>query len=118
MMPRDHGNIHTTRIMAHGIPADEIVSWLQLPILVSLLSGGTVQPKNSYSCILKVTSQLSESQKRISIITNIITGLTTTSVHLISFAFEGSYTASGQIYDSDMNNLYSLFTNIKNKYIS
>ena len=111
-MLRDRGNIHTTWIMAHGVPPDEIVSWLQL------LSGGTVQPKNSYSCIPKVTSQVWESQKRISIITNIIKGLTTTSVHLSPFAFEGSYIASGQIYDSDMNNLDSLFTNIKNKYIS
>ena len=36
----------------------------------SLLSGGTVQPKNTYSCILKKTGQVWESQKRISINTN------------------------------------------------
>ena len=31
--------------------------WLLLPGSVSLLSGGTVQPKNTYSCILEVTGQ-------------------------------------------------------------
>ena len=33
-------------------------SWLLLPSLVSLLSGSTVQPENTYSCILKVTGQV------------------------------------------------------------
>ena len=33
-------------------------SWLLLPSSVSLLSGGTVQPENIYSCILKVTGQV------------------------------------------------------------
>ena len=39
-------------------------SWSLLPSLVSLLSGGTVQPENTYSCILKVTGQVWESQKK------------------------------------------------------
>ena len=30
----------------------------------SLLSGSTVQPENTYSCILKVTGQVWESQKK------------------------------------------------------
>ena len=34
--------------------ADEEVSWLLLPSLVSLLSGDTLQPESTYSCILKV----------------------------------------------------------------
>ena len=58
------------------LPADGEASWLLLPSLVSLLSGGTVQPENTYSCILKVTGQVRESQKRISINT------ATTSIHL------------------------------------
>ena len=35
-----------------------------------LLSGGTVQPENIYSCILKVTDQVWENEKRISSNTN------------------------------------------------
>ena len=52
------------------LPADGEASWSLLPSSVSLLSGGTVQPENTYSCILKVTGQVWESQKRISINTN------------------------------------------------
>ena len=37
---------------------DGEASWLLLPSLVSLPSGGTVQPENTYSCILKVTVQV------------------------------------------------------------
>ena len=33
------------------------------PRIVSLLSGGTVQPENTYSGILKLTGQVWESQK-------------------------------------------------------
>ena len=40
------------------------------PSLASLLSGGTVQPENTYFCILKVPSQVWESQKKISMKTN------------------------------------------------
>ena len=40
------------------LPADGEASWSLLPNLVSLLSGSTVQPENTYSCILKVTGQV------------------------------------------------------------
>ena len=40
------------------LSADREASWLLLPSLVSLLSGGTMQPENTYSCILKVTGQV------------------------------------------------------------
>ena len=40
------------------LSADGEASWSLLPSLVSLLSGGTVQPENTYSCILKVTGQV------------------------------------------------------------
>ena len=52
------------------LPADGEASWSLLPSSVSLLSGGTVQPENTYSSILRVTGQVWESQKRISINTN------------------------------------------------
>ena len=65
---REHGT-KTTLVF---LPADAEASWSLLPSSVSLLSCGTVQPENTYSCILKVTGQVWESQK--------IT--TTTSVHL------------------------------------
>ena len=35
------------------LPAVGEASWSLLPSLVSLLSGGTVQPENTYSSILK-----------------------------------------------------------------
>ena len=44
--------------------------WLLLSSSVSLLSDGTVQPENTYFCILKVTGQVWESQKRININAN------------------------------------------------
>ena len=37
---------------------DGEASWSLLSSLVSLLSGGTVLPENTYSCILKVTGQV------------------------------------------------------------
>ena len=40
------------------LPADGKASWLLLPSSVSLLSGGTVQPENTYSSILKATGQV------------------------------------------------------------
>ena len=46
---------------------DGEASWLLLLSLVSLLSGSTVQPENIYFCILKVTGQVWESKKIISI---------------------------------------------------
>ena len=69
---------HGTKTALVFLPADGEASWLLLPSLVSLLSGGTVQPENTYSCTLKVTGQVWESQKRISF--TLITG--TTSIHL------------------------------------
>ena len=70
----EHGT-KTTPVFLH---ADGEASCLLLPNLVSLLSGGTVQPENTYSRILKVTGQVWESQKRISI--TLVTA--STSVHL------------------------------------
>ena len=63
---REHGTKTTTVFL----PADGEASWSLLPSSVSLLSGGTVQPENTYSSILKATGQVWESQKRISINTN------------------------------------------------
>ena len=63
---REHGT-KTTLVF---LPADGEASWSLLPSLVSLLSDDRVQPEETYSCILKVTSQVRESQKRISIDTN------------------------------------------------
>ena len=40
------------------LPADGEASWLLLPSLVSLLSGGTVEPEITHSYILKLTGQL------------------------------------------------------------
>ena len=93
MTSRDLRNIHTTgnscrdalpcANMALKLPQYfyllmEKASWLLPPSLVSLLSGNTLQPEDAYSCVLKVTGQVWESQKRISI--TLITA--TTSVHL------------------------------------
>ena len=63
---REHGT-KTTQVF---LPADEEASWSLLPSSVSLLSGGTLQPENTYSRIVKVTVQVWENQKRISIYTN------------------------------------------------
>ena len=60
---REHGT-KTTPVF---LSADGEASWSLFPSSVSLLSGGTVQPENTYSCILKVSGQVWESQKRISI---------------------------------------------------
>ena len=51
---REHGP-KTTPVF---LPADGEGSWLLLPSSVSLLSGGTVQPENTYSRILKVKGQV------------------------------------------------------------
>ena len=53
------------------LPAGGDASWLLLSSMVSLLSGGTLQPENTNSCILKVTGQVWESQKRIGIKINL-----------------------------------------------
>ena len=60
----------TTKTTPVFLPVDGEASWLLLPNSVSLLSGGTVQPENTYSFILRVTGQVWESQKRIHISTN------------------------------------------------
>ena len=54
---------HGTEITPVFLIADREASWLLLPSLVSLVSGHTVQPKKTYSCICKVTVQVSDSQK-------------------------------------------------------
>ena len=51
---REHGT-KTTLVF---LPADGEASWSLLPSSVSLLSGGTVQPENTYSSILKATGQV------------------------------------------------------------
>ena len=61
---------HGTKTTLLLLATDGEASWLLLPSSVSLLSGSTVQPENTYSYILKVTGQVREIQKRISINTN------------------------------------------------
>ena len=56
---REHGT-KTTPVF---LPADGEASWSLLPSSVSLLSGGTVQPENTYSCILKVTVRSEKTKK-------------------------------------------------------
>ena len=72
MTPWDLRNIHTgnscrdalhvqtlcPKTIPGFLPADGEASSLLLPSLISLLSSGTVQPENTYSCILKVTGQV------------------------------------------------------------
>ena len=49
---------HGTKTTPEFLPADGEAFWLLLPSLVSLQSGSTVQPENTYSSILKVTPSL------------------------------------------------------------
>ena len=49
---------HDTKTTSVFLPADGEASWSLLPSSVSLLSGGTLQPENTYSCVLKVTGQV------------------------------------------------------------
>ena len=63
---REHGTKNTPIFL----PADGEACWSLLPSSVSLLPCSTVQPENTYSCIVKVTGQVWESQKRIRINTN------------------------------------------------
>ena len=49
---------HSTKTALVFLPADGEASWSLFPSLVSLLSGGTVEPENTYSCILKVIGQV------------------------------------------------------------
>ena len=65
--------------------ADGEVSWLLPPSLVSLLSGSTVQPENTCSCILKVTDQVWESKKRITSVFSIWNSLQVLKKSLIRY---------------------------------
>ena len=56
---REHG----TKTTSVFLPADGEACWSLLPSSVSLLTGGTVQPRNTYSRNLKVIDQVWESQK-------------------------------------------------------
>ena len=49
---------HGTKTTPLFLPADGEATWLLLSSFVSLLSGGTAQPGNTYFCILKVTVQV------------------------------------------------------------
>ena len=49
---------HGTKTTPVFSPADGEGSWLLLPGLVSFLSGGLLQPGNTYCRILKVTGQV------------------------------------------------------------
>ena len=49
---------HSTKTTLVLLPADGEASWSLLPSSVSLLSGDTVQPENTYSSILKMTGQV------------------------------------------------------------
>ena len=93
MTPRDLRNIHSTdnscrdthpcqygtKTIPVFLPADGVVSWLLLSSSVLSLPGGRVQPENTYSCILKATGQVWESQKGKA--STLITA--TTSIHLL-----------------------------------
>ena len=61
---------HGTKTTPVFLPTIEDGFWLLLPGSVSVLSGGTMQPENTYSYILKVTGEVWESQRRISINSN------------------------------------------------
>ena len=43
--------------------ADGEASYLLLPSLFSIIPGGTVQPENTYSCILKVTGHVENRER-------------------------------------------------------
>ena len=49
---------HGTKTTPLFFPADGEASWLLLPDLISLLSGGIVQPERTYSRIVKMTGQV------------------------------------------------------------
>ena len=55
---------HGTKTTPVFLLADGEASRFLLPSSVSLLSGSTVQPENTYSRILKVTGLVWESQKK------------------------------------------------------
>ena len=49
---------HGTKTTTVFLRADAEASWLLPPSLISLLSGSTIQPENTFPCILKVTSHV------------------------------------------------------------
>ena len=49
---------HDTKTTPIFLPADGETSWSLLPSSISLLSGVTVQPENTYYRILKVTGKV------------------------------------------------------------
>ena len=49
---------HGTKTALVLLAANGEATWLLLPSSVSLISGGTVQPVNTHSSILKVTAQV------------------------------------------------------------
>ena len=55
---------HDTKTIPVFLPTDGEASWSLLPSSVSSLSGSTVEPENTYSCVLKVTGQVWENQKK------------------------------------------------------
>ena len=61
---------YSTKTITVFLPTDGEASWSLLPKSVFLLSGGTVQPENTYFCILKVTGQVWESKEMASINTD------------------------------------------------
>ena len=63
-------HIVETKAILVFLPAHGETFWWLLPTLVSLLSSSSMQPENTYFCILKVTDQIWESQKRVSIKSN------------------------------------------------
>ena len=58
---------HGTKTTLLFLPADGEASLFLLLGLVSLLSGSTLQLENTYSCILKMTSQVRENQQNTTI---------------------------------------------------
>ena len=55
---------HGTKTTSVFLFADGEASWLLLPRLACLLSDGTAHLEDTSSCILKVTGQVCDSQKR------------------------------------------------------
>ena len=54
---------HDTKTTQVYLPTDGEPSWSLLPSSVSLLSGGTVQPENTYFRIFKVTGRFEKAKK-------------------------------------------------------
>ena len=61
---------HDTKTTLVVLAADGEASWSLISSSVFLLSGDTAQPENTYSSILKVTGEVWECLKRVSINTN------------------------------------------------